>query len=107
MWYVALTLVVGVVLVLYGIVGTIYNKVYIFGIWFAGIGVVMVVLSLLLCAGWNNTAYYPSIANLQSSLTIANSCSSEFTLRTMFYVSLLVPFVFGYIAYVWRVMDRK
>lgn len=107
MWYVALTLVVGVVLVLYGIVRTIYNKVYIFGIWFAGIGVVMVVLSLLLCAGWNNTAYYPSIADLQSSLTIANSCSSEFTLHTMAVVSLLIPFVLAYIVYAWRCIDKK
>ena len=107
MWYVALTLVFGVVLVLYGIVRTIYNKVYIFGIWFAGIGVVMVVLSLLLCAGWNNTAYYPSIANLQSSLTIANSCSSEFTLHTMAVVSLLIPFVLAYIVYAWRCIDKK
>ena len=70
-------------------------------------GVVLVVLSLLLVAGYADTAYYPSNADLQCSLTIANSCSSEFTLRTMFYVSLLVPFVFAYIAYVWRVMDRK
>lgn len=107
MWYVALTLVVGIVLVLYGIVRTIYNKVYIFGIWFAGIGVVMVVLSLFLCAGWNNTAYYPSIANLQSSLTIANSCSSEFTLHTMAVVSLLIPFVLAYIVYAWRCIDKK
>ena len=64
-------------------------------------------MSLLLLAGWNGTAYYPSNADLQSSLTIANSCSSEFTLRTMFYVSLLVPVVVAYISYVWRVMDRK
>ena len=107
MWYVALTLVVGVLLVLYGIVRTIYNKVYIFGIWFAGIGVVMVVLSLLLCAGWNYTAYYPSIANLQSSLTITNSCSSEFTMHTMAVVSLLIPFVLAYIVYAWRCIDKK
>ena len=107
MWYVALTLVVGVLLVLYGIVRSICNKVYIFGIWFAGIGVVMVVLSLLLCAGWNNTAYYPSIANLQSSLTITNSCSSEFTLHTMAVVSLLIPFVLAYIVYAWRCIDKK
>ena len=59
------------------------------------------------CAGLNDTAFYPSNANLQSSLTIQNSCSSEFTLQTMAIVSVLVPFVFGYIAYVWRVMDRK
>ena len=98
---------VGVVALLYGVVRTVVSPTYIRGIWPAGIGVVLVVLSLLLVAGWNGTAYYPSNADLQSSLTIANSCSSEFTLRTMFYVSLLVPFVVAYIAYVWRVMDRK
>ena len=97
----------GVVLLLYGVVRTIVSKTYIRGIWPAGVGVVLVVLSLLLVAGYADTAYYPSNADLQCSLTIANSCSSEFTLRTMFYVSLLVPFVFAYIAYVWRVMDRK
>ena len=106
-WPLAVLTVIGVVLLLYGVVRTILSSTYIRGIWPAGIGVVLVVLSLLLVAGWGDTAYYPSNADLQSSLTIANSCSSEFTLRTMFYVSLLVPFVFGYIAYVWRVMDRK
>ena len=98
---------VGVVLLLYGVGRTVFSNSYIKGIWPAGIGVVLVVLSLLLIAGLGGTAYYPSNADLQSSLTISNSCSSEFTLRTMFYVSLLVPFVFAYIAYVWRVMDRK
>ena len=107
MWPLAVLTVIGVVLLLYGIVRTILSSTYIKGIWPSGIGVVLVVLSLLLVAGWGNTAYYPSNTDLQCSLTIANSCSSEFTLRTMFYVSLLVPFVFGYIAYVWRVMDRK
>ena len=107
MWPLAVLTVIGVVLLLYGIVRTILSSTYIKGIWPAGIGVVLVVLSLLLVAGWGNTAYYPSNTDLQCSLTIANSCSSEFTLRTMFYVSLLVPFVLGYIAYVWRVMDRK
>lgn len=107
MWPLTMLTVIGVVLLLYAIVRTILSSTYIKGIWPAGIGVVLVVLSLLLVAGWGNTAYYPSNTDLQCSLTIANSCSSEFTLRTMFYVSLLVPFVFGYIAYVWRVMDRK
>ena len=107
LWPLAVLTVTGVVLLLYGVVRTIISSTYIRGIWPAGIGVVLVVLSLLLVAGWGDTAYYPSNADLQCSLTIANSCSSEFTLRTMFYVSLLVPFVFGYIAYVWRVMDRK
>ena len=107
MWPLAVVTLVGVVMLLYGIVRTVLSSSYVRGIWPAGIGVVLVVLSLLLVAGWGGTAYYPSNADLQSSLTIANSCSSEFTLRTMFYVSLLVPFVFAYIAYVWRVMDRK
>ena len=107
LWPLAVLTVIGVVLLLYGVVRTVLSSTYIKGIWPAGIGVVLVVLSLLLVAGLGNTAYYPSNADLQSSLTIANSCSSEFTLRTMFYVSLLVPFVFGYIAYVWRVMDAN
>ena len=70
------------------------------------IGVVLTVLSLLLVAGYNNTAYYPSYTDLQSSLTLANSCSSEFTLKTMAYVSILVPFVIAYIFYAWRSIDR-
>ena len=107
MWPILIVFAVGVVLLLYGVGRTIGSKTYIKGIWPAGIGVVLAVLSLLLCAGWNNTAFYPSNADLQSSLTIANSCSSEFTLRTMFYVSLLVPFVVAYIAYVWYAMDKK
>ena len=107
MWPLLIVFAVGVVLLLYGVGRTIVSKTYIKGIWPAGIGVVLTVLALLLCAGWNNTAFYPSNADLQSSLTIANSCSSEFTLRTMFYVSLLVPFVVAYIAYVWYAMDKK
>ena len=107
MWPLLIVFAVGVVLLLYGVGRTIVSKTYIKGIWPAGTGVVLAVLSLLLCAGWNNTAFYPSNADLQSSLTIANSCSSEFTLRTMFYVSLLVPFVVAYIAYVWYAMDKK
>ena len=107
MWYLLIPLALGLVSLSYGVVRTIISKKYIGGIWYAGIGVVLVVLVLLLCAGWNNTAYYPSLADVNSSLTISNSCSSEFTLRTMFYVSLLVPFVLAYIVYVWRVMDRK
>ena len=107
MWPLAIITLAGVVLLLYGMARTVLSPAYVRGIWPAGIGVVLVVLSLLLVAGWGCTAYYPSNADLQSSLTIANSCSSEFTLRTMFYVSLLVPFVFAYIAYVWRAMDRE
>ena len=107
MWYLAVVMAVGVALLLYGVGRTVVSNSYIRGIWPAGIGVMMVVLVLLLCVGWNNTAYYPSNADLQSSLTIANSCSSRFTLCTMFYVSLLVPLVLAYIAYVWRVMDSR
>ena len=107
MWPLLIVFAVGVVLLLYGVGRTIVSKTYIKGIWPAGIGVVLAVLALLLCAGWNNTAFYPSNADLQSSLTIANSCSSEFTLRTMFYVSLLVPFVVAYSANVWYAMDKK
>ena len=107
LWYVSLVLVVGVVLVLYGIIRTIVSKTYICGIWPAGIGTVLTVLSLLLCAGLNNTAYYPSLADLQSSLTIANSSSSEFTLQVMSVVSILVPFVLAYIVYAWHSIDKK
>lgn len=107
MWYLVAIILVGVVLLLYAIVKTVVSKTYIGGIWFAGVGVVLVVLALLLCAGWNNTAYYPSNIDLQSSLTIANSCSSEFTLRIMAVVSLLIPFVLAYIAYAWWSLDKK
>lgn len=107
MWYLLIILLAGVVLVLYGIGKTVVSKDYIGGIWPAGIGTVLTVLALLLTAAWNHTAYYPSTADLQSSLTMQNSCSSEFTLRTMFYVSLLVPFVLAYIVYAWRAIDQK
>ena len=106
MWYVAVVLLIGVVLVLYGIIRTVVSKTWRGGIWPTGIGVVLVVLCLLLCAGWNNTCYYPSNADLQSSLNIMNSCSSEFTLRTMAWVSLLIPFVLAYIAYAWRAIGK-
>ena len=76
-------------------------------VWFGGVGTVLTVLSLLLLAGWNDTAYYPSLADMQSSLTIRNSSSSLFTLRTMAWVSLFVPFVAAYIWYAWRTMTRK
>ena len=93
----------GVVLVLFGIGKTMLKK----GIWFAGIGTVLTVLALLLTAGYNNTAYYPSYTDIQSSLTLANSCSSQFTLKTMAYVSILVPFVIAYIFYAWRSIDNR
>jgi cytochrome d ubiquinol oxidase subunit II len=99
-------LLIGIVGVLWGIGITVFknsNK----GIWPAGVGTVVTVLCLLLCAGWNNTAYYPSNVDLQSSLTIQNSCSSEFTLSTMAVVSLLIPFVLAYIVYCWYSLDKK
>ena len=107
MWYLLIIFIIGVALVLFGIGKTIVSKDYIGGIWPAGIGTILTVLALLLCSAWNNTAYYPSTADLQSSLTLENSCSSEFTLTTMFYVSLLVPFVLAYIVYAWRAIDAK
>ena len=112
MWPLAIVLVVGIVFVLYGIGIEVLprkatSRKYNQGIWFAGIGTVLTVLVLLLLAGWNDTAFYPSTADLQSSLTIQNASSSLFTLRTMFYVSLLIPFVLAYIAYAWHAMDRK
>ena len=107
MWYLTIILLIGIALVLFGIGKTVWSKDYNSGIWPAGIGTVLTVLALLLCSAWNHTAYYPSTADLQSSLTMANSSSSEFTLRTMFYVSLLVPFVLAYIVYAWRAIDRK
>lgn len=99
-------LVLGVVLVLIGIIGPLVAVKH-GGIWFAGAGTVLTVLALLLCAGWNNTCYYPSLADLQSSLTIANSSSSEFTLRTMAYVSVLIPFVLAYIIWAWHALESK
>ena len=97
----------GVVLVLFGIDKTMLKKTFDKGIWFAGIGTVLTVLALLLTAGYNNTAYYPSYTDIQSSLTLANSCSSQFTLKTMAYVSILVPFVIAYIFYAWRSIDNR
>ena len=104
---VTILLLLGIILVLYGIFWTLVKNAFRRGIWFAGTGTVLTVTALLLLAGYNNTAYYPSVADLQSSLTLANSCSSEFTLTTMFYVSLLVPFVLAYIFYAWRKIDSK
>lgn len=104
---VLLVFLAGVLAVLWGIVRTVWKPAFDKGIWFAGAGTVLTVLSLLLVAGYNNTAYYPSAVDLQSSLTLANSCSSQFTLRVMAYVSVLVPFVLAYIFYAWRSIDKK
>ena len=106
MWYVLLLFLVGVMLVLYGIGDAIFRKTSTKSIWPAGIGTVLTVLSLLLLVGYNNTAFYPSNADLQSSLTIQNASSSEFTLTAMTYVSILVPFVLAYIVYSWRALGK-
>lgn len=98
---------IGVVLVLFGIGKTVMNKNFTKGIWFEGTGVVLTVLALFLVAGWNNTSYYPSLHDLQSSLTIRNSSSSPFTLKAMSIVSLLIPFVLAYIFYTWRALDLR
>lgn len=104
---VAAVFLIGVVGVLFGIGRTILSYKFRKGIWFAGTGTVLTVVGLLLLAGYNNTAYYPSTADLQSSLTIYNSSSSPFTLKVMSYVSLLIPVVLAYIFYAWRVIDKK
>ncbi len=97
----------GVVAVLAGIIGSMLSKSFRKGIWMSGIGTVVTVCTLLLIAGYNNTAYYPSSTDLQSSLTIFNSSSSEFTLTAMSYVSILIPFVLAYIFYAWRSLEKK
>ena len=97
----------GVVAVLVGIIGTWLTESFKNGIWFAGIGTVVTVCSLFLLVGYNNTAYYPATPSLQSSLTIVNSSSSEFTLKAMSIVSLLIPVVLGYIIIAWRSLEKK
>lgn len=104
---VAVVFVVGVVLVLFGTIRSIISKKYIRGIWPVGIGTTLTVIALFLLVGYNNTAYYPSNADLQSSLYLGNSCSSYFTLQVMSVVSLLVPFVLAYIIYAWRAIDKR
>ena len=107
MWPLLVVLLIGVIFVLFGILWSITHKEYKRGFWVVGFGTVVTVTVLLLLTAWNNTAYYPSTADLQSSLTMQNSSSSEFTLRTMFYVSLLIPFVLAYIIYAWHAIDKK
>lgn len=97
----------GVLLVLTGLLRTLFSKSFTGGIWPTGLGTILAVLSLLMNAGFFNTAYYPSNIDLQSSLTIANSCSSLFTLKTMAFVSILIPFVLLYIIYAWRSLENK
>lgn len=106
-WPLLVLLLIGIAAVLWGIGRSLLVKTWKRGFWVAGFGTVVTVTVLLLLTAWNNTAYYPSSADLQSSLTMQNSCSSEFTLRTMFWVSMLVPFVIAYIIYAWRAIDKK
>ncbi len=97
----------GVLAVLYGIIMSVLNKQYKKGIWFSGVGTIVTVTMLFLIAGYNNTAFYPSSTDLQSSLTIFNASSSEFTLRAMTWASILVPVVVIYIIIAWRAMEKK
>jgi cytochrome d ubiquinol oxidase subunit II len=97
---------IGVILVLAGVFVTLYKQSR-RGIWFSGLGTGLVTMTLFFLAGYNNTSFYPSYADLQSSLTIHNASSSHFTLITMSYVSIAIPFVIAYIAYVWRAMNAK
>ncbi|MBQ3959745.1 MAG: cytochrome d ubiquinol oxidase subunit II [Muribaculaceae bacterium] len=107
MWWCLALLVLGVVMVLWGIGKTMLKHDFTHGIWPAGIGTVMVVLTLFWVLGFNGTAYYPSNIDVNSSLNLRNSSSSLFTLRVMSYVSILVPFVLAYIAYAWYKMDHN
>lgn len=107
LWWAGVMLLLGVVLVLYGVIRSIFAKHFTKGIWFSGIGTVLVVMSLFFVAGFGDTPYYPSLIDPACSLTIRNSSSSEFTLTVMSWVSLIIPFVLGYIAYVWYSMDRS
>jgi len=107
MWVLAVIFLFGVVAVLYGILRSAFDSRWRAGIWYAGFGTFAVVVVLFLIAGYADTAYLPSTLDPASSLTIANSSSSFFTLKAMSWVSILVPFVLAYIAYVWHSMDKK
>ena len=107
LWWTAVMLLLGVVLVLFGWIKSCFVPSFTKGIWFTGIGTFLVVVALFWVAGYNNTPFYPSLTDPASSLTIYNASSSKFTLEAMSLVSILVPFVLGYIAYVWYSMDRK
>lgn len=98
---------VGVLLVLFGIIATLLKKTFKKGIWFSGLGTIITVTVLFLITGYNNTAFYPSVSDLQSSLTIFNSSSSEFTLKAMSWASILVPIVVTYIFIAWRALEKK
>ena len=103
---VALMLLAGTLLVLFSLYSTLFKESN-RGIWSSGLGTVLVVMSLFLVLGLNNTVYYPSLSEMQSSLSIENSSGSHYTLTAMSYVSLFVPAVLAYIIVVWRAMDRE
>ena len=107
MWPVAIVFLLGVVAVLTGIIGSAVLPRFKGGIWYSGTGTVLVVVALFCVAGYNSTAYYPSLTDVASSLTIRNSSSSLFTLKVMSWVSIITPFVIAYIAYVWAKMNSK
>lgn len=100
-------LLLGVVGVLFGIIKSVIKPHWRKGIWFSGTGIVLAVIALFIIAGFNNTAFYPSYTNLDSSLTIYNASSSHYTLKTMAYVSLVSPIVFAYMFYAWRALNKK
>ncbi len=107
LWWALIAFLLGVVGVLYAVIRSVFSKHYTQGIWFSGIGTILVILSLFWIAGYNNTPYYPSLLDPSSSLTIYNSSSSEYTLTVMSFVSIILPFVVGYIAYAWYSMNKK
>jgi len=103
--FVMILFLAGVVSVLFGIGISVFRK-SLSGIWFSGAGTILAVFSLFLVAGFNGTSFYPSLFEIQSSLTIKNASSSHFTLKTMMYVSFIIPFVIGYIWYAWRAINK-
>lgn len=107
LWWAFACLITGVVAVLYALIRTSFTKHYTRGIWFSGLGTFLVVISLFFVAGYADTPYLPSLYDASCSLTIRNSSSSLFTLKTMSYVSIIVPFVIAYIAYAWRQLEKK
>lgn len=105
MWWILVIMAIGVVMVLVGYGKTLLKKDYKGGIWWTGIGTIVTIVCLLCNIGYNNMSYLPSLTDMQSSLTIANSSSTEFTLTVMSWVSLIIPIVLLYIAYVWKKMN--
>ena len=106
-WWAGMTLVIGVAAVLFGLLRSCFTKHWTKGIWFTGFGTFLAVVALFWVAGYGDTPFYPSLLDPASSLTIRNASSSEFTLKAMSYVSIVIPFVLAYIAYVWYSMDKK